>query len=47
LVVFESKVRRVGSSLGLLIPKEIVEGENIKEAQIIKVIVVKKDDINY
>lgn len=41
--VFEAKVRRVGSSLGLLIPKEIIEGEKIKELQTVKVAIIKKD----
>ncbi len=41
--VFESKVRRVGSSFGLLIPKEIVEGEKIRESQTVKVVIIKKD----
>ncbi len=43
MVIFESKIRKVGSSLGLLIPKEIVDCENIKEAQIVKVAILKKD----
>ena len=40
--VFEAKVRRVGTSLGLLIPKEIAEKEKIKEGERVEVGLLKK-----
>ncbi|MFH0837377.1 MAG: hypothetical protein V1870_04570 [Candidatus Aenigmatarchaeota archaeon] len=42
--MFEAKVRRVGTSLGVLIPKEIVMNEKIKEDQNIEMFVMKKKD---
>ena len=41
--VFEGKVRRVGTSLGFLIPKEVVSHDKIKEDEQIKVAILKKD----
>ncbi len=41
--VFESKVRQVGSSFGLLIPKEIVVEDKLKKDESIKVAIIKKD----
>ena len=41
--VFEVKVRRVGTSLGLLIPKEIAEKEKIKEGEKVEAIVTLVD----
>jgi len=41
--VFEEKVRQVGTSLGLLIPKEVVSHERIKKNETIKVAILKKD----
>jgi len=41
--MFEVKVRQVGSSLGVLIPKEIADAERIGKNQTIKVIIMKKD----
>lgn len=43
LEVFEGKVRRVGSSLGVLIPKEVVSSDRIREDETIKVAILKKD----
>jgi len=41
--VFESKVRHVGTSFGVLIPKEVLKEEKIKENQTVKVAIIKKD----
>ncbi|MDD5163305.1 MAG: hypothetical protein PHD95_03800 [Candidatus ainarchaeum sp.] len=41
--VFESKVRQVGTSLGVLIPKEIANEGKIKENEIVQVAIIKKD----
>ncbi|MFH1256198.1 MAG: hypothetical protein V1494_02800 [Candidatus Diapherotrites archaeon] len=41
--VFESKVRQVGSSLGVLIPRDVVAGDRIKKDQTVKVVILKKD----
>lgn len=40
---FKTKVRRVGTSLGLLIPKEIAEREGIKEGEEVQVGLLKKN----
>ena len=40
--LFKAKVRRVGTSLGVLIPKEIVEVERIKEGQEIELSLLKR-----
>ena len=40
---FEVKVRQVGTSLGVLIPKEILEEDKIKKNQVIRLAVIKKD----
>ena len=40
--LFKTKVRRVGTSLGLLIPKEIAEHEKLKEGQEIEVSLIQR-----
>jgi antitoxin component of MazEF toxin-antitoxin module len=40
--LFTAKVRKVGTSLGLLIPKEIAQQEEIKEGQEIQISLLKK-----
>jgi antitoxin component of MazEF toxin-antitoxin module len=40
--MFEAKVRKVGTSLGVLIPKDVVMKEKIKEDQDIKIMVLKQ-----
>ena len=40
--LFKAKVRRVGTSLGFLIPKEIVQQEKIKEGQEIELNLMKR-----
>ncbi len=39
--MFKAKVRKVGTSLGVLIPKEFAEKEKIKEGEIIDVSLLK------
>jgi len=41
--VFESKVRKVGTSLGVLIPSKGAAKSRIKEGSKIKVAIIKKD----
>ncbi len=41
--VFESKVRQVGSSFGVLIPKEVVIEDKIRKDENVKVVIIKKD----
>lgn len=40
---FKAKVRRVGTSLGFLIPKEIAEREGIREGEEVQVGLLKKN----
>lgn len=41
--LFSVKVRSVGTSLGVLIPKEIIVEENIKEGEHIEISIMKKN----
>jgi antitoxin component of MazEF toxin-antitoxin module len=41
--LFESKVRQVGSSLGVLIPKEVAVADKIKKDETVKVAILKKN----
>jgi len=43
MTLFEAKVRNVGTSLGVLIPIEIIREEKIKEGQHIEVSILKKN----
>ena len=38
--VFEAKLRRIGNSLGIIIPKEIIETAGLKEGDIIQVSII-------
>ena len=40
--LFKAKIRRVGTSLGILIPKGIIEEEKIKAGQEVKVSLLKQ-----
>ncbi len=40
--MFEVKVRKVGTSLGILLPKEVVVREQIKEGEKVEVGLLKK-----
>ena len=42
--MFKAKVRNVGTSLGLLIPKQVAIGENIKEGEEVEVSILKERD---
>ncbi len=43
--LFKAKIRKVGTSLGLLIPKEIIDAENLKEGQEIDVGLLKTNRV--
>ena len=43
--LFKAKVRRVGTSLGVLIPKEFAEKEKIKEGEMVDVSLLKENRI--
>ena len=40
--LFKAKVRRVGTSLGVLIPKEVIEGGKIKEGQEVELSLLRR-----
>ena len=40
--LFKTKVRKVGTSLGVLIPKELIEEQKIKEGEEVEVGVLKE-----
>ena len=40
--LFKAKVRKVGTSLGILIPKEVIEEEKIKEGQEIELNLMRR-----
>ena len=41
--VFVSKVRPVGSSLGIIIPKQVVENENLEAGKEVRVSIIRPD----
>lgn len=41
--IFETKLRRVGSSWGALIPNEVIKQEKISEGEKIQIVIVNKD----
>lgn len=41
--MFEAKVRKVGTSLGVLIPRDNAEKSKLKEGSKVKIIVIKKN----
>lgn len=41
--MFEAKLRKVGTSIGLLVPKEIIEQEHLKIGKTVEVAIVKKN----
>ncbi len=45
-MAFETKVKRWGNSIGIIIPNEFVENENIKENDKIIVNIVKEADLS-
>jgi antitoxin component of MazEF toxin-antitoxin module len=40
--LFKAKVRKVGTSLGVLIPKELIKRENIKDGEEVEVSLLKQ-----
>ena len=40
--VFKVKVRRIGTSLGVLIPKQMVKGKSVKEGEEIEIALLKR-----
>ena len=45
MIETEAKVRRWGNSLGVIIPKETVEKENIREKELLKFIILKESNV--
>jgi antitoxin component of MazEF toxin-antitoxin module len=43
----KSKLRRWGNSLGVIVPKEIVDQEGLKEGEIVEISVRKVSDIKH
>ena len=43
--LFKAKVRRVGTSLGVLIPKKVIVNEKIKEGQEVEMSLLKRRKI--
>ena len=43
--LFKAKVRKVGTSLGILIPKEVIEEQKIKEGQEIELNLMRRKKI--
>lgn len=41
--IFESKIRRVGTSFGVLIPKEIISEDKLKEGDKVKITILKRN----
>ena len=41
--LFESKIRKVGSSIGLLVPKGVVMEDNLKAGEAVQVALIKRD----
>ena len=40
--VFKVKIRRIGSSLGVLIPKQMIQNKKIKEGEEVEISLLKK-----
>ena len=45
MVSIEATAKKWGNSFGIVIPKEVVEKEKIKEGQKLNVIIIKKSDV--
>ena len=41
--IFESKIRRVGTSFGVLVPKELIEDDKLKEGDKVKLTIFTKN----
>jgi len=44
MIEAESQLRRWGRSLGLVIPKEIIVRDHLKEGDIVELVILKKSD---
>ena len=44
MITVESTLREWGRSIGVVIPKEIIERENLKDGDSVKLIVIKKSN---
>ena len=42
MVMIEAKVKKWGNSFGVVIPMEVVENENVKENEKVKIIMVRR-----
>lgn len=47
MITSKSKIRRWGNSFGVLIPKDIVEKEGLREGEEVQVSVTKTSDIKH
>ena len=45
MIEVESKLRRWGRSIGLVVPKKIVETEKLKEGDSVKLVLAKKSNV--
>ncbi|MBI4210912.1 MAG: hypothetical protein HY544_05425 [Candidatus Diapherotrites archaeon] len=43
MALFETKVRQVGTSLGVLLPGNIVEANKLSRGEIVQITILKKD----
>lgn len=43
MAVFPAKIRKWGSSMGIIIPKKIMEKEDLKQNQQVSVFIIKHD----
>ncbi len=41
--VFEAKIRQVGTSLGVLLPKKIIEQNRLENGEVVQIAVMKKN----
>jgi antitoxin component of MazEF toxin-antitoxin module len=44
--LFKAKVRKIGTSVGVLIPKQIIEAEGIKEGEVIEVSLLRRKKLD-
>ncbi|MDE1870911.1 MAG: AbrB/MazE/SpoVT family DNA-binding domain-containing protein [Candidatus Micrarchaeota archaeon] len=40
--IFKGKIRRIGTSLGVLIPKQLIKDEKIKEGEEVEIALLKR-----
>ena len=44
--MFRSKIRKLGTSVGMIVPKEIVKREELHEGDIVKVEIIKEKRVD-